>query len=101
MLNENRNDRVYARLLTNHEGWALSRKFTTEDLPPCAFGYFDSDGVWKPIAQLNDDDLLRSGEWDRLQQEVVIRENTGRIAWGPKVSNEVTERSGGGTIGGP
>lgn len=101
MPNDDRIDRVYANLLNNHDGWALWRKCSTEDLKPGVFGYFDVDGVWKPIVNLLDDDELQGKSWNRLEKSVETKKDDGWTSWGPKVSAQVEEYGGGGTAGGP
>lgn len=93
-------DRVYAELLKHHEGWALYHKADPCQMRPGTFGFFDADGTWKPIAQLMDDNLQHEG-WTGLKKPTDVRENGGRIAWGPKYSTGVRSMSLGGELGIP
>lgn len=99
--NTARSDRLFASLLANDVGWALWNKFSSFDLEPGSFGFFDADGAWKEIAQLRDDQQLQQDGWIRLEKPVEIRENTGHISWGPKVSAEMQDWNIGAQAGGP
>ena len=80
-------------------GYALYHPVSTRDMRPGSVGFFDSLGVWNPIAHLEDSEsLTRSGLRFPTRSLTVAR--TERIKeWTPKVSANVTETAGGVNLG--
>lgn len=97
-MSSDRLDRVYAELLKNHSGWALFNKTEPRDLMPGSFGYFDSDGIWKPIVHLSEEIPLPGTGWTPLARQVDVKENTGRIVWDPKFSTSIKSYGIGGEL---
>ncbi|KAI0377821.1 hypothetical protein F5Y04DRAFT_284495 [Hypomontagnella monticulosa] len=87
MENTERLDRVYTRLMRNHEGRALWHKVDPFDMEPGSVGYFDADGTWKLIVHLLDDNFP-CGCWAHLER-AVEEPNSDEIVWGPKHSPHV------------
>ncbi|GJC86508.1 hypothetical protein ColLi_09346 [Colletotrichum liriopes] len=100
MSKSSRVDRVYARLLLDHAyGWGLFKKFTTRDIHPGVCGYFDSDGDWHTLVDLNDADDLASQGWSTLDVPMNRDDKVDLMTWGPKKSGSVVARRTGITAG--
>lgn len=83
---------VYAENMIHHPyGYALYKPVSSSILKPGSCGYFDAQGAWNPIADLTSPASLQKYGLSIPKEElerIPIEEN---IAWGPKVSQRVTE----------
>lgn len=78
-------DQVYAEQLRDHpEGHALYKKISMREVKPGSCGFFDHDGDWNPIVQLNDENELQAGGWTPLNRVRITQENG--IKWKAKTS---------------
>lgn len=98
MAGEARLDRVYAELmLVQPWGWALYKKVLAKDIKPGMCGYFDAEGDWQLILDLEDrgDDCK---QWEAVSPPLQLKEPQA-LTWGPKKSSKVEQRKIGATIG--
>lgn len=100
MPDESRIDRVYAQLMRHHPyGWALYKKITRRDMFPGSCGYFDSEGDWCGIADLNNRQDLAEQGWKMPDNRIGSTQPPQSVKWGPKISGSVKSNQVGGTIG--
>ncbi|RSL54595.1 hypothetical protein CEP54_009804 [Fusarium duplospermum] len=100
MANSSRLDRVYAQLLCNHPyGWALFKKVTTKDIFPGVCGFFDTDGDWHPLVNLNDPSSLADSNMTVPGTGIGKRREPESMVWGPKQSGSTSSNSIGSTVG--
>ena len=87
---------TYAERMKCHPfGFALYHPASSRILRPGSVGFFDSLGVWVPVAHLEDSESL-SKHGLRFPKTSLTVAKTERIkGWTTKVSTGVTERSGG------
>jgi hypothetical protein len=104
-VNEDRLDRVYARLLINHPyGWALYKNHPASLIQLGDCGYFDADGDWCPIVRLSDAEAVAAGGWapflldNKLEDAWKLQQHAVSTMWGPKESKHANQVSVGGTV---
>lgn len=87
---EHRHDVVYNKQFKNaHEGHALYRPISSQEIRPGACGFFDSQGDWNPIVQLDDMESLKNEGWTTPQDLEVILDPVS-ISWKPKHSSHMS-----------
>lgn len=100
MPDDSRIDRVYAQVMRHHPyGWALYKKVTRRDMFPGSCGYFDPEGDWRGIADLNDPPELAKQGWKMPHDDMRFPQPPDSVVWGPKSSGSVNFNHVGGTIG--
>lgn len=91
---------TYAERMRVHPyGFALYHPASTRVMRPGCVGFLDSHGVWTPIAHLEDSDSLTKHGLRFPKQSLTVAKTERITGWDPKVSNGVTERSGGIDLG--
>lgn len=99
MTDKSRLDRVYAQLLRHHPyGWALYKKVTKRDVFPGCCGYFDTDGDWHGLVDLNAGPNLTSQGWMIPDAGIINEKSPESMTWGPKNSNSIQSNHFGGTL---
>ena len=91
---------VYTKGLAAHPyGRALYHPASTKELRPGTVGFFNAEGLWNPIAHLEDSEsLARHGL--RFPTQSLTAAKPERISqWFPKTSRDVKERVGGIDLG--
>jgi hypothetical protein len=85
-------DKVYARSMMQHPyGYALYHPTTTAEIYPGAIGFFDSLGVWRRLAKLEDDEKTLAAHGLSPPKEELDHSAPDCIAgWEPKFSESVT-----------
>ena len=83
---------VYAENMIHHPyGYALYKPVSSSILKPGSCGYFDAQGAWNPIADLTSPASLQKYGLSIPKEELERIPIVENIAWGPKVSQRVTE----------
>ena len=86
---------TYANSMRHHPfGYAIYHPVEKTDLKPGSCGYFDRDGVWNPICQIDRPRPSSSapGSLFTSADEELQKAASQTLHWGPKYSENVTER---------
>jgi hypothetical protein len=83
---------VYAENMMLHPyGYALYKPVSSSILRPGSCGYFDAQGAWNPIADLTSPASLQKYGLSIPREELERIPTEENVAWGPKISQRVTE----------
>ncbi|ROV96365.1 hypothetical protein VPNG_09067 [Cytospora leucostoma] len=100
MAGQSRLDRTYAHLMSAHPyGWALYKKVTNRDIFPGSYGYFDADGDWRMLLDLNKHAELVNQGWTVPKDGLANTLPPESMTWGPKVAGSIVAKSVVGTAG--
>lgn len=79
-------NRIYALEMRNHPyGYALYQPASTSVLHPGAVGYFDAQGFWSPLADLNDLEGLKALGL-KAPKTKLMKAPDQKSSWGPIAS---------------